>query len=380
MRILFNNYLFENPSLIIKCHKLSEVENVFHQMENAIAKGFYLAGFLSYEAGYAFEKILQNPKAYDFPLVYFGAYAKPTSPLLFPSPLCGEGTLHFRLSNSPLHFMERGLRGEDFKRRYLDAVRQIKHYLAAGDTYQVNYTFKHKFNFYGDPFALYQKLKRRQTTPYSAFLKANDFSILSLSPELFFRKQSDRIKVKPMKGTINLGRGKANQLRNDPKSQSENVMIVDLLRNDLGRIAKTGTVKTTKLFEVERYETLYQMTSTIEAKIPKDIDLYNLFRNIFPSGSVTGAPKIRTMQIIHDLEKEERKIYTGSIGFITPQKDMIFNVAIRTILLHPSSFVHRPSCFVGEMGIGSGIVYDSDPEKEFEECLLKAKFLDFHAK
>jgi para-aminobenzoate synthetase/4-amino-4-deoxychorismate lyase len=169
-----------------------------------------------------------------------------------------------------------------------------------------------------------------------------------------------------MKGTIPPGKGHADLLGHDPKNRSENVMIVDLLRNDLGRIAKTGTVKTTKLFEVEKYETLYQMTSTIEAEIPSNINLYDLFKNIFPSGSVTGAPKIRTMQIIRELEKEERNIYCGSIGHITPKKDMLFNVAIRTILLEGEK---------GELGIGSGIVYDSEPEKEFEECLLKSNFV-----
>jgi len=320
-------------------------------MEKALEKGLYLAGFISYEAGYAFERIFQNNKIYDFPLVYFGAYPNPTSPLHPDSP--------------PLHFVERGLRGEDFS-AYLSALKKIKHHLTAGNTYQVNYTFKYKFDLQGSPSALYQKLKGRQSTPYSAFIEAKEFSILSLSPELFFRKQGNKIKMKPMKGTINLGQGHEDSLRSDPKSQSENIMIVDLLRNDLGRIAKAGTVKATKLFEVEKYETLSQMTSTMEAEIPRNIKLYDLFRNIFPSGSVTGAPKISTMQIIRDLEKEERKIYTGSIGFITPQKNMVFNVAIRTILVEGSK---------AEIGIGSGIVYDSDAEKEFEECELKAKFL-----
>lgn len=355
MRVWLENTKFENPADIIECHRLSEIEDAFAQMEKALAKGFYLAGFLSYEAGYAFEKIFRDDKKYDFPLLRFGAFV-PES-LTRPT------------HNLPPSPFGRGVGGEGFSLSfsdYFDSMQKIKKHLTAGNTYQVNYTFKYKFDFRGSPLDLYRKLKIRQPTPYSAFIETKDFSILSLSPELFFQKKGSSIKVKPMKGTIAPGRGNAGRLKTDPKNRSENIMIVDLLRNDLGRIAKTGTVKTTRLFEVEKLPTLYQMTSTVEAEIPRDIYLYDLFRNIFPSGSVTGAPKISTMRIIRELEKEERKIYTGSIGFITPQRDMVFNVAIRTVLLENNE---------GEMGIGSGIVYDSDPEKEFEECLLKAKFL-----
>ena len=347
------SYRFEDPSFIIRCHRLSELKNAFDRMEKALAKGFYLAGFLSYEAGYAFEDIFHNRKTYDFPLLCFGAYTSPLDPLSIP--LRGE-------ESEGLTDVSLNISGQD----YLKSIKRIKHHLTAGDTYQVNYTFKQKFNYYGKPFSLYQELIKRQATSYSAFIETDDFSILSLSPELFFRKNKDKIKVKPMKGTIPPGKGNPARLRSDSKNLSENIMIVDLLRNDLGRIAQAGTVKPGKIFEVEKYETLYQMTSTVEAKIPKDIELYELFRNLYPSGSVTGAPKIRTMQIIQELEKEERKIYTGSIGFITPGKDMVFNVAIRTLLLDADK---------GEMGIGSGIVYDSDPAKEFDECLLKANFL-----
>lgn len=172
--------------------------------------------------------------------------------------------------------------------------------------------------------------------------------------------------MKPMKGTSFSSAKSLKWLEKDPKNRSENLMIVDLIRSDLGRIARIGSVKTTKLFTVENYRTLSQMTSTIEASIPKKISIKELFRNLFPSGSVTGAPKVRTMQIIKGLEKEERNIYTGSIGFITPQKDMVFNIAIRTILLQKGK---------GEMGIGSGVVFDSDPHEEYAECLLKSRFL-----
>ncbi|OGB89724.1 hypothetical protein A2625_06350 [candidate division WOR-1 bacterium RIFCSPHIGHO2_01_FULL_53_15] len=354
-------------------------------MEEAIARGYYLAGFLSYEAGYAFEELFHHNKTYDFPLVCFGAFKKPTSSADFqPAPffICdGEGKTKKGLS--PLHLMERGggsrrapacrQAGVRIKRDYLTALRRIHRLIAAGETYQINYTFKRKFDFSGDPFALYQRLKKRQATPYSAFIDSKGFSILSLSPELFFKKQGDKITVKPMKGTIGIGKGNRNRLKADMKNRAENLMIVDLLRNDLGRIARFGSVKTIKLFEVEKYKTLYQMTSSIEAKIEPTIQLYKLFRNLYPSGSVTGAPKIRAMQIIRELEKEERKIYCGSIGVITPARNMVFNVAIRTILLTPHPL--PLTLYSGELGLGSGIVFDSDPAKEYEECLLKGEFL-----
>lgn len=365
LRAIFGTCQFEKPAFIISCHKLCEVEKAFSQMEKALARGFYLAGFLSYEGGYAFEKVFQNNRNYGFPLVYFGAFDKDTSP---PNPLSiidGEG------AEGKSFVLEKA--GVRIKKEYLSSIKAIKSHLVAGDTYQVNYTFKQKIKFQGDSFLLYQTLKKRQPTPYSAFIETKDFSILSLSPELFFKKQKDTIMVKPMKGTIEPGKRNARRLKDDPKNRSENLMIVDLLRNDLGRIAKPGTVKTTRLFEVEEHPTLYQMTSTVEAKIAREIDMHTLFKNIFPSGSVTGAPKIRTMQIIQELEKEERNIYTGSIGYITPQRDMFFNVAIRTLLLSP--FHDSRFTFHGELGIGSGITYDSDPQKEYEECLLKAKFL-----
>jgi para-aminobenzoate synthetase / 4-amino-4-deoxychorismate lyase len=366
MRILFANYLFERPAFIIKCYKLDEVKKAFVRLERALKQGYYLAGFLSYEAGYAFEELFHNDKTYDFPLVCFGAYSSPLSPPSadsFPSPLK----------------MERGVEsasgGRDGVRRdYLTAIRKIKRLIAAGETYQVNYTFRHKFQFTGQPRALYQRLKLNQPTDYSALVEAKDFSILSLSPELFFKKCGEEIIVKPMKGTITPGRDNDQLLKNDEKNRSENIMIVDLLRNDLGRIAATGSVKASKLYEVEKHQTLYQMTSTIEAKIVRNIELFELFSNIFPSGSVTGAPKVRAMQIIRELEWEERKIYTGSLGFITPDKDMLFNVAIRTLLLDPCPLTL--GTYNAELGLGSGIVADSDPADEYEECLLKSRFLE----
>jgi para-aminobenzoate synthetase/4-amino-4-deoxychorismate lyase len=195
---------------------------------------------------------------------------------------------------------------------------------------------------------------------------------MSLSPEMFLKSNGTTITVKPMKGTLfrdgslwNNLTGK-HWLHRDPKNRAENIMICDLLRNDLGRICHTGTVKATKIYEVAKYRTVYQMTSTVEGELMDNVSLYDLFSAVFPSGSVTGTPKIRAMEIIRDLEEEERRIYTGAIGFISPGGEMFFNVPIRTILLRQEE---------AEMGIGGGITYYSTPEGEYEECVVKARFL-----
>jgi para-aminobenzoate synthetase/4-amino-4-deoxychorismate lyase len=213
--------------------------------------------------------------------------------------------------------------------------------------------------------------------PYSAYIAADNFTILSLSPELFIKKNSTYLVTKPMKGTWPRGKSMLSDfiaplcLKYDRKNRAENVMIADLLRNDLGRLGTN--IKAPTLFEVARYKTLCQMTSTVTAKVKRDIEIYELFSAVFPSGSVTGTPKIRAMEIINELEKDQRKIYTGAIGFITPGKDIFFNIPIRTILIkgkQPFSSGNQ-----AEMGIGGGIVWDSTLDGEWNEGLLKAKFL-----
>ncbi|MDI6783757.1 MAG: aminodeoxychorismate synthase component I, partial [bacterium] len=243
-----------------------------------------------------------------------------------------------------------------------------------GHTYQVNYTYKERFRFQGSPAGLYSDLRKKQSVPYSAFINVDPYYIISFSPELFFRKQGDRMTVQPMKGTSARGRylledrTQIERLKKDSKNRSENLMIVDLLRNDLGKISQVGSVRVERLFEVIKYPTLLQMTSTITSQLAPNVEFSEIFRSLFPSGSVTGAPKIRTMELIRELEPEPRGIYTGSIGYITPEKTAVFNVAIRTVVIDRSK-----NC--AELGIGSGIVYDSDPFSEKQECQMKAKFL-----
>jgi para-aminobenzoate synthetase / 4-amino-4-deoxychorismate lyase len=256
---------------------------------------------------------------------------------------------------------------------YQDSIAQIKHQIEKGNTYQVNFTMSYKGDFRGSSRALYKQLRSKQRVNYAAYLETQDWAILSLSPELFFRKEGWNIQMRPMKGTAPRGRTleeekfNANALQESEKERSENLMILDLLRNDLGKICETGSIHVENPMEVERYETLLQMTSTITGRLRQETTVTDLFRATFPSGSVTGAPKIRTMQIIHELEQSPRRIYTGSIGFISSDTS-VFNVAIRT-----ASINFKKSTI--EMGVGSGILYEADPVREYQECELKAKFL-----
>lgn len=326
-------------------------------MELALGEGYYLAGFLSYEAGHCFEESLTENRTHEFPLICLGAYEAPLQ-------------RNISAENSSLPKVPENLRLNISYEDYSSNIQTIRDYIAQGDVYQITYCIKMLFDFCGDPFSLYARLLKEQPVPYPAYIETDRFHILSLSPEMFIKKTSTHVVTKPMKGTWPRGKGRISdligrlQFQFDQKNRAENVMIADLLRNDLGRIG--GSVKAPRLFEIAKYRTLYQMTSTVTGELEKDISLYELFASLFPSGSVTGAPKISAMKIIKNLEKQERKIYTGAIGYITPKKDLFFNVPIRTLLINQGS---------GEMGIGGGIVWDSTPQGEWEEGLLKAKFI-----
>lgn len=280
----------------------------------------------------------------------------------------------FILSKDTIKYNIKDIKPNISKKEYIKNIKKIKKEIEEGNTYQVNYTFKHKFKFSGDPLKLFYDLSFKQSVPYASIINFKNFYILSFSPELFFKKQKNKIYTKPMKGTISRGKNleedeeNKQKLKKSIKDKAENIMIVDLLRNDLAKVSSIGTVEVKNLFNIEKFETLFQMTSEIICKLKNKIDWYTIFQNLFPSGSVTGAPKINTMDIIKKIEKEPRFIYTGSIGHILPKNKAKFNVAIRTLLLNTKK--HK-----GEMGIGSGIVYDSDANKEYNECLLKSKFL-----
>ncbi|MBF0619357.1 MAG: chorismate-binding protein [Candidatus Omnitrophica bacterium] len=346
--------LFKRPKRSIVCFRPERVASAFEEIEEALAAGYYVAGFLSYEAGFAFEPTLAPLTRGHFPLMYFGVYGAPAK----------------ELPDEPLDFKIDGIKANISKENYFQAIEKIRAGIASGDVYQITYCLKMIAAFSGSPWGLYRALKKAQPVPYAAYLEAEPYQILSLSPEMFVRKTGAQVVTKPMKGSwpsgqcpfLNwIGRRK---LKYSPKNRAENVMIADLLRNDLGRIGTN--IRAPKLFEVDSYRTIHQMTSTVVADVRQDIPVIELFKAIFPSGSVTGAPKIRAMEMIRGLETEERRIYTGAIGYIAPNRDMFFNVPIRTILIDDNK---------AEMGIGGGIVWDSTPEGEWEEGLWKARFL-----
>jgi para-aminobenzoate synthetase/4-amino-4-deoxychorismate lyase len=373
-----HSLLFSNPVNHITLTGQGKADHFLHEAKGWLDRGYFLAGWLGYEFGYLLEPALAEKLCLDKNQIVadLGVFSAPATVDHFDAaekqaaclpqqparpPLPGESA--YAIDN--LHFT---LDKED----YLAAIAAIKTYIAAGDTYQVNYTLKLFFDFNGDPAALYRDLRKNQSVAYGAYIQNGPRRILSFSPELFFRKKANICTVRPMKGTMRRGRTTAEDqqnrhfLQSDSKNLSENVMIVDLLRNDLGRLARPATVQVSSLFDVETYETLHQMTSTIRGELPDDVQLGDLFKALFPCGSVTGAPKIRTMEIIRELEHGARGVYTGAIGYLDPCGDAVFNVPIRTIVLEQDR---------GEMGIGSGIVYDSDGENEWQECRLKADFL-----
>ena len=352
------NLLFTDPLDIITCHDPKELTRCFRQMESYRQKGYYLAGFFSYELGYLLEESLNTCyQSKDYPLIWLGVFNRPRT--LF-RPIAEEGK-KFYLSLPVLNIS---------RKEYEKNILIIKELIASGDTYQINYTAKYKFDFWGDVCAFYNSLKERQKVSYSALINYGGNYLVSLSPELFFRiNKNRRITVKPMKGTAPQGSG--SWLASDEKNKSENVMIVDLLRNDIGRICQPGSVLVKRLFEIEEYETVQQMTSTVQGRLLPETGITDIIKSLFPCGSVTGAPKINSMKIIRSLEQEPRGVYTGAIGYLTPDDTAVFNVAIRTIDLQQTD----EEKYSAQMGIGGGIVADSQPCEEYEECLLKGHFL-----
>jgi len=339
------------------------LDRFFRKIENYLDKGYWLSGYFAYEFGYLLEPSLTClSKKNKQPLVWLAVSKK-------PKVISKNHKLEKLFAKGDNSYQIKNLRPNISHSRYLEQIKKIKSYLERGLSYQVNYTFKVKFDFLGDPFSCYLGLRRSQPSSYAALINTGEETIISLSPELFFRINGREIIARPMKGTIKRGltieedRRLMKELSANLKTKAENIMIVDLLRNDLGRISETVWVP--KLFAVEQYRTLHQMTSTVRAKHKKSLRIKDLFSALFPCGSVTGAPKIKTMQIINQLEKEPRGIYTGAIGYISPKRDACFNVAIRTLSLKDNK---------GQMGIGGGIVYDSLDSSEYEEALLKAKF------
>lgn len=345
--IIFSDKIFTNPINVICAFNREELEAAFVLIEELKQK-YFLAGYIRYETF--------SVREYHLPLLYFEVFEN------YNKYKPREGK-NLPLNPVPcVNFCE-----------YSNAIKKIKDEIASGNTYEVNYTYDFEVPYEGDDLELFETLLNRQKTSYNFYLKNEYDTVLSFSPELFFKIKDNHIITKPMKGTVRRGKNREedikliNYLKNDEKNRAENVMIVDLLRNDLGRIAKKGSVEVTKLFEIETHKTLHQMTSQIEADLKDSTTLFDIFKAIFPCGSITGAPKISTMKIINQVEKGTRDIYCGAIGMISPE-ETIFSVPIRILQKcgNEKFFKYRA---------GGAIVWNSDIQDEWEETLTKTKFL-----
>lgn len=360
--------LFEKPGHVITCDRLDEVRPALAKVEAARRKGAHLAGYMAYELGFAFEeKLRKAPRLPEGPLLWFGVYDRPRDLCLAEADCwlrdrAGESG---GIADTPRFEMDREC--------YDSAFGEARDHLARGDIYQVNLTLRARFRHEGAPARLFRDLLVSQPVPYAAYMELGPRTVLSLSPELFLKRERQTLTAKPMKGTAPRGRGEAEDRRlardltSDPKQRAENIMIVDLMRNDLSRVAETGSVKVSELCTAERYRSVFQMTSTVTAQLRQATEFPQIVEHLFPCGSITGAPKLSAMQIINRLEKSPRGIYTGSIGHIGPSGDFTFNVAIRTLVLEAGG--------TGEVGTGSGVVFDSGAGSEYDECALKLKFM-----
>lgn len=350
---------FTNPVQIMIANSEQEILPCLHKVQEAVEKGYYAAGFLTYEGAKAFDAAYKVKNGHKMPLLWFGIFEEPMQESLYST-----GSYHIENWEPTVTIDE-----------YHAAIASIKQSIEKGDTFQANYTIRLHSKFHGDDLALFQKLKRAQSSNYCAYINTGEHSILSASPELFFHIENEEITTRPMKGTVLRGKTvledeeNARWLYHSEKNRSENVMIVDLLRNDLGRIAEQGSVHVTKLFEIEHYPTVHQMTSTVKAKIRPNTSYVDIFKALFPCGSITGAPKISTMEIIADLESTPREIYCGAIGYFTPSGEAVFNVPIRTVVIDQQTGQ-------ATYGVGGGITWDSTAEGEYHEVLAKASFLE----
>ncbi len=385
--------LFRRPVRVLEAQRVEEISAVFARMEQSLADGLHVAGYFAYECGAYFEPRLrgcQSPTLSNgaLPLIWLGCYAEPmifdhgTGRFTSGDP----GRVAAELGESQADSEDEENRGMSApqmaigEQEYEQAIAAILEKIRAGETYQANFTTIIHFALErtrGAALRLYRRLIRRQPVAYGAYLNLGEQQmgerrIISLSPEMFFRWRGERLVTRPMKGTMARGmdcaedEAQAERLRDDEKNRAEHLMIVDLLRNDLGRIAEMGSVRVEEMFAVERYATLLQMTSTIAARIAPSVGLEAIFRALFPSGSITGAPKVRTMQILAALEREQRGVYCGAIGYAAPHREAVFSVAIRTLEVTRGT---------ARMGVGGGIVADSRADEEWRECRLKSSFL-----
>ena len=354
------NASFREPLEQRAVYALDEVIPLLRDAEAAAKDGSWVALALSYEAAPAFDSALKVQPSSEFPLAWMGVFEVPSS------------TAFNSIPNSPFRISE--WEPQIDRREYRQAIHSIRDFIERGDTYQINFTFPLRGCVVGDSFSCFRAIAESQGAAYSAYLDIGSHRILSFSPELFVERRGNKLTTRPMKGTLARGRWleedceRVEQLRGSPKDRAENVMIVDLLRSDLGKVAETGSVQVPDLFAVERLSRVLQMTSTVTAVQRPAVTVVDILRALFPCGSVTGAPKPRSMAIIRELEHLPRGVYTGAIGFICPNGDAVFNVPIRTLAVDAKDGA-------ATFGVGGGITWDSTTDGEYEECCLKAKFL-----
>ncbi|MEE4452127.1 aminodeoxychorismate synthase component I [Novosphingobium resinovorum] len=353
--------LFKDPREIVVAHAPGEVGAALERLRAGVQSGFHAAGYLAYEAGLALEPRLAELQggAGETPLVWFGLFDAPQD--VPPPP--GEPAPRAQLS-----------RALD-EAQYTGHIRDILGLIEAGDCYQVNFTLETMVRSGAAPSALFGHLRKAQRAGWGGMLSTGTGGLLSCSPELFFAMRGGEIWTRPMKGTAPRAacpaadEARREALRVDPKERAENLMIVDLLRNDLSRVSRPGSVRVDELFAIESYPTVHQMTSTVRARLEPGLDAVDVIAHLFPCGSVTGAPKIRAMEIIAATERRVRGAYTGSMGVIAPDGRAAFNVLIRTLEFERPGGAYR-------LGVGSGIVHDSDPLREWRECGAKIRFVD----
>jgi para-aminobenzoate synthetase/4-amino-4-deoxychorismate lyase len=357
----------------ITCRGREDLAAFFQQIETWQRSGLPVLLLLDYELGNLLDAAAPMPGT--------GARATVAQALAFETMQAGttrdvDGWIDQELAARGAHAAPAGIASVEptiTRDEYARRFEQVQGFIRDGHTYQINLTFPLHFRWFGDPLALYRLLRLRQKVSYGAFIELADRCIVSLSPELFIRRDGDLIQARPMKGTRPRGasaeqdRQIADEMLADPKSRAENLMIVDLLRNDLGRVCEVGSVQVRSLFDIETFATVLQMTSTVQARLPPQTRLETILRALFPCGSVTGAPKHRSRQIIAELEQRARGIYTGSIGYLDPDGNLCLNVAIRTLELESNGR--------GRLGIGGGLVADSTEQDEWNECFIKARFL-----
>ena len=358
---------FSAPVEVVTAQTLAEVGPALERVRAGLKRGLHAAGWLSYEAGIAFEQRLmeraQRTEAPSLHLVWFGLFEAPVRP--------SSQQIADALPDAEGAYLSPP-RPRVSRDEYERAFARAKAHIVGGDIYQVNLSYRADLKLQGDPLAAYARLRASGQGGWSGAVFDGANWLLSTSPELFFRVSGRAIEARPMKGTAKRradaeqDRAAAAALRADPKEQAENVMIVDLTRNDLSRLAVSGSVHVAELFKVETYPTLHTLTSTVRAELKPEHDVIDCLRTLFPCGSITGAPKIRAMEIIRALETDQRGAYTGSIGWISPDGDAEFNVAIRTLAVRGER---------AEVGIGSAVVFDSSAEGEWEECIVKSGFV-----